>query len=310
MLWSEYLAEEIFTDSSSWTIAAGCVGTRTGLGGQAKRCNLDEFVRHLWMQAVDENGKPIYPTEKNGIPKQGSYVWDIDVTKADTMGQEDVAKAISDISVVGKQKMVPVKGPDGRPVFDTDSNGKKVMRMQPSGTSQKGTKLKPGFTGWLNAPNVNGEKDYWNCMKKAGNAIAKVNAKLATADDATKKKFQFHIDNAMKANDRTVDLREQEMGKNMLSGETSLSSFFDKQPVLSSPRTGPYGTTYDWPDKDKTCNSDAAKAHFGDATKAGAAWDNAMAALYKADDDGAHQKAVDAIRSCKSGMTGASACGI
>ena len=88
----------------------------------------------------------------------------------------------------------------------------------------------------------------------------------------------------------------------MLAGETKLSDMFENQPVKSSTRTGPGGMQYPWPDKDLTCKDPAVVKHFVTEEKAREKYDDAMKALNKADDDGAHQKAVDAVRKGKSGM--------
>lgn len=62
-MYSIYLAEEIWTDSSNWAMAKGCVGSRTGIRGQVGRCNLAEFVDHLWETTdgalKDKDGKTI-----------------------------------------------------------------------------------------------------------------------------------------------------------------------------------------------------------------------------------------------------------
>lgn len=298
-LWFEYLAEEIFQDKSQWSIAAGCVGTRTGLRGQKNRCDLDDFVRHLWQPSAG-NDK---------LPDKKEYVWNnFDVSKADEADQEKVAEAIDDVRKRGKEKMSPerdaagnvVKGPDGKP------------KMVGTGKFQLGGKVGK-FTNLLNTMNINGQDNYFDCMKKIGEPIAKVKEALeGEKDDKIKKKIQGHVDMAQAATDRVIYLREMEMGKNMINGgkgakgepRPSLKDYFENQEIKTKKITSGYkDLQYEWPDKEETCKDANVQKHFGSKEKAEAAWDKAMADLTKADDDGAHQKAANALKESRSKMT-------
>ncbi len=93
MIWSTYLLEEAFDDSSKWTVATDCIGTRTGLRGQLHRCNLAELVDHLWYPTSDAKGKVLDPSR----PDKVTTVWDIDYNDLDTLTGQQAARGIDSV---------------------------------------------------------------------------------------------------------------------------------------------------------------------------------------------------------------------
>ena len=69
MYYMTYMMEEIHEtrdSGSGWQIAPNCIGTRTGMRGQTGRCNLAEFVDHIWARTDpdDRNESPRRPTKE------------------------------------------------------------------------------------------------------------------------------------------------------------------------------------------------------------------------------------------------------
>lgn len=308
MLWSEYLAEEIFTDKDDWTIAKECTGTRTGLRGQTNRCSFVEFLEHLWTPTENSvNGNVLDPH----MPDKTKYLWDIDLDKVETMNQEKIAKGIENIYERGQREKKPKLDADGNIIFKPpNAQGKKYPELVETDNFKRGPKLKPGFTGWLNVANLNGGSDFFSSIKEAGKAIANVKGEIDSLDnEEDKKKFQFHIENAENAADRTIDLRYLEMGQVILDPKKGLQKHLGITVLEQDPKPkGPYGTKYRWPDKDKTCSSEAAKIKFGSEEDARTAYDEAWDDLSAADGDGQHQKAVDALQGAKNNMVPAGSC--
>ncbi|RYP87129.1 hypothetical protein DL769_000588 [Monosporascus sp. CRB-8-3] len=58
LYWSTYVSEEIFENAADREIAAGCVGSRTGLRGQRNRCDLLEFLDYIWAPADGNDLRP------------------------------------------------------------------------------------------------------------------------------------------------------------------------------------------------------------------------------------------------------------
>ncbi|KAH7024910.1 uncharacterized protein B0I36DRAFT_366811 [Microdochium trichocladiopsis] len=52
---STYMGEEVFENAGDRKIATGCFGTRTGIRGQANRCNLIEFLNYIRDEVTDGN---------------------------------------------------------------------------------------------------------------------------------------------------------------------------------------------------------------------------------------------------------------
>ncbi|CRG90585.1 hypothetical protein PISL3812_07629 [Talaromyces islandicus] len=304
MLWSGYLAEEIFTDEDKWSIAKSCSGTRQGLRGQANRCTLLEFLEHLWTPTKDSNGNIKDPD----MPDRSKIDWRLEPDDPQTMDQKEISTVIRAISYKGEEERKPVYE-NGHIVMET-VDGQQVPKTRPTGKFKKLKALPIGFTGWLNVHHLDGGDNWFESMERAGKAIAKAKVAIDSLDnEADKEKFRFYVKNAENAADRTLDLRYLDMGRQLLDKREGLPKKFGAPVLEKDPRPkGPYGTEYKWPDKDKTCKSDAAIQKHGSEGEARTAYDNAWNELQAADDDGQHQKAVDAIQACKNNMTPSTSC--
>lgn len=168
-LYSIYLSEEIFTDTSKMSIATGCEGSRQGFRGQVKRCTLLEFIDHLWMEtegtALDAKKKPILVDDPDDpgkkIPKRAK---DRKPDMSDVKFSNKVYDLGSTDAYKSSQAINTVKIPDpGRPHRT--------------------------YTEFLNAPKVlNGYTDYYKTMSDVGSKSAAARAEFKKVQGSLEKK--------------------------------------------------------------------------------------------------------------------------
>lgn len=147
-----YLSEEIFDDSAKDLrgIATGCVGTRTGIRGQAKRCNIMEFCQYLWTETEATMSKPD-PNDPTGKKR-------INFKAVDEM--PEVPKSFT------AKRLDPASN-DLKQFTDTIGSVKQKVKNP---TDPKPPKT---FTGNLKVANVvDGVSSYYDVMKAAAKRAA------------------------------------------------------------------------------------------------------------------------------------------
>jgi len=77
-------------------VATNCVGTRVGLGGQAGRCHLSEFVDHIWRQT-------------NTDVRPANVIWPPQATNVNALDAEKITRMIN------QHLKVPNPAGSGRP---------------------------------------------------------------------------------------------------------------------------------------------------------------------------------------------------
>ncbi|KAH8892723.1 hypothetical protein GQ53DRAFT_822240 [Thozetella sp. PMI_491] len=280
-----YVAEEVFTDSSKWTIAKGCVGTRTGMRGQKNRCDLIDFCNHLWAETTDEKGnkdkyvakdKQVWPSEKK---IRGGVDFGLQETVSWIMGV--------------KQK-------------DDTGKAKKIAG--------------PGFTGMINGENLYGKKENWFLMvsefperlKEPQKELTRLmnlpdddpNALTQEQKDSLKKVFTEKIPNSGKY---IQELRLQDRNINWIKPKSkkfkAFSEVFGHEVVIEKRRIDPKildGKVVEYEVIDRMKTADKVKGDFGnDIAKAIDAFDTTVKNINDKDlgFDGkpkAHQRAMDA----------------
>ncbi|KAH8894677.1 hypothetical protein GQ53DRAFT_821039 [Thozetella sp. PMI_491] len=278
LMWLTYIAEEIFEDGKSYTIATGCVGTRTGLRGQLNRCDLIEFCNHIWKATPDPKGN------LDSIPPRELQAWPSE-TKIKTGWDFPFTSVAGWINTV-KQKETP--------------------------DAKKSTKIKgAGFTGFLDSEKLLGGPANWYTMfgewgKRLSAPQAEMNLVWDSLDDFEKPAFKrlmaAKIPNAAKY---AATLRLQDRHKNWINpspGHKSFKEVFGHDVVvekytIDKALTDGKTVQFDFINRDKT--AELIKGDFGgDANKAAAAFDATVADINNKDIgfDGkpfAHQRAMD-----------------
>lgn len=303
MLYSMYLAEEIFTGSADYSIAKGCVGThRTGLRGQTGRCDLAEFCDHLFIEierATGERGSDgkllLGP---DGKPRRASDVKpDKDAArskwskKALDLAASDLFKATQAIdSIKFKSTTAGVPSTD--------------------------------YTGGLNPGKIlAGATNYYDVMGQVGGAFSKAQAEIEkiVAEDAGKpakdrvlsasqtKNLQKWALEGKRGTQFVYELRIKDTAKYQMMPEGLKSTF--GHDIQSKPRNyndddfkAKFGAGFgnslqadlgSWPEPSKELTVDKWSSAFANKAAAEAKYDEALADYFATQSGADHKAAID-----------------
>ncbi|RJE19097.1 hypothetical protein PHISCL_08565 [Aspergillus sclerotialis] len=265
-----YLAEEIYMDGNDRSIATGCVGTRTGLRGQANRCTLKELCEHLWA-----------PTDGDTEPDKTATKWQgpaTDLSKFDAQRGVNAVKSVTTRQEVWDKKA-----------------GKYVM---------KNVALNPGYTGFTNIGNlVSGATDYYTVNSKVGEYALKAREEYEKVKDSLtsgeKKAFaKWNSENKVAIN-QVIGLRQKEIAKNVIL-EMAKPTYFGRPLKTKTNKTwenNPDIKSFEEADREETIKAYASE--FGGEDKAATAYDDAFKKLSDTPSAELHAKAINDFKNAK-----------
>ncbi|KAK3945005.1 hypothetical protein QBC46DRAFT_336852 [Diplogelasinospora grovesii] len=197
-----YLMEEIYTDSSKFTIAAGCVGSRTGLGGQKGRCSLLELCDYLWIDRQDpETGAKLGDTKP--------VLENVSMNKKmDQLSNLDAGKIMN--GIMSAWEMV---------------GGQKVILNN----------VKHGYVGGTDPEKLMGVTDWYQANQKVGDSMREAMKEIA-ANDKTGK-FSKWPAKAIEASNLVIDLRVSDANQVALDRTNGITKYAGGRPILSKPYT-------------------------------------------------------------------------
>lgn len=300
-MFSIYLAEEIWTDESMWSIAKGCKGSRTGIRGQAGRCNLAEFVDHLWEST-------------EGVVRKSD---------GSTMRAMDEKPDMND-PAVKKQwtaKALSIQAAD----LDLFKASQAIFRVKVPGIPDKTPAT--GYTGNIKAGNaLDGYSDYYKLMEDIGGYQKKADdevKRVMAADDAETDKKKKVLTNGQRNSFNhwskqagwgpsvIYEMRVKDTAKWQLMKD-GLQKFFGHEIVTGTHSYEAYTdeelrkklikevSQFKEPDREATVQK--WKAQFANEADAYAAYDQALKDYFASDEGAAHLRAIDSIGRSKASV--------
>ncbi|EMR63438.1 hypothetical protein UCREL1_9618 [Eutypa lata UCREL1] len=300
-MYSIYLAEEIWTDTSQWSIAKGCKGTRKGVRGQDDRCNLAEFVDHLWEST-------------EGVVRKA------DGTQFRAM---DDKPDMNDAAVKRQwtAKALSIQAIDA----DLFKASQAIFRIKIAGTPDKTPAT--GYTGNIKAGNaLDGYSDYYKLMEDIGGYQKRAEAeikKIMDADDkepdkkkkvltnGQRKSFEHWSKQARWGPSVIYEMRIKDTAKWQLMKD-GLQKFFGHEIVSGTHNYNAYTDTelsdrlkkevkeFKEPDREATVQK--WKGKFKDEAEAFAKYDEAVNDYFNSPEGQAHKAAIDSIGKSKASV--------
>ncbi|KAH8896258.1 hypothetical protein GQ53DRAFT_743539 [Thozetella sp. PMI_491] len=308
LIWSAYLMDEVFTDSSQWTIAADCVpkgAGRTGLRGQTGRCTFLDLLEHIWTKTPKFYSDPSKGYLDTALPDRDKVFWNIDLDNIENLNPKQIADGVYGVSGKGAPQMQPKRDASGKPIFGADGKMEMEPKLDAAGNEmfKKGKNLTPGYVGAFLIEKVMkgvSATEHFKGMGMIGDSIAKAKVevdKLSDSDGAKAKLNQWHT-NSLNAADYIIDLRESDGNKVILSSEGLKK--VDGLKVI--PRTEPaatkalgWVTQYQVPDEDAMAKDPSNLAKFGDEAGVRNAISDRLSEMVTAD-GGNHEAMVKEIK--------------